>query len=303
MNDLSLEVKAKGAHEAATAYFKIAEQYGYKFIMEVKKIRDERYYKQLGYSSFDDYCKTAWNIDRDFMNERIKIAEEFGSSFDGTYRQLGHTKSLLLARMGTAKEFMEQKHTIPSSGEQKTVDEMTVRELKEVKRALEKEKKAKEKAEKQAALLQKELEKEKAKQPEIIEKEVVREVVPPEIEKKLKEDQLIISAMKQEYEAMKEKIRQLELENVEDFDEKMMIAKQRKLEKEAEINVLELRVAIKQFMEKVPFTPFMQGAIAMANPATKKRLEESVKGMRVFVEQLEAALRSEIVLKEAQIIK
>ncbi|TRY24174.1 hypothetical protein FOI68_18220 [Brevibacillus sp. LEMMJ03] len=37
MNELTLEVLAKETHERAVSYFRVAEEYGYKFIMEVKK--------------------------------------------------------------------------------------------------------------------------------------------------------------------------------------------------------------------------------------------------------------------------
>lgn len=103
MNELS--VIATETHETAVAYFKVAEQYGYKSIMEIKKMRDQQYYKAIGFDSFESYCQKAWNYQRDFMDERILIAEELGKEWEtnGTYRQMGHKKSLMLARMDTTQ--------------------------------------------------------------------------------------------------------------------------------------------------------------------------------------------------------
>lgn len=262
--------------------------------------------KEFTFSERVEWARRLEEIERLKAKERMETGgvENFPQGQKGKVRDIVADQ----AGFGSGKQYEKAKF-IAENADDETIrrldeDEISIHKAyTELKKKLKQSEQAKEQAEKQAKLLQKELEKEKAKQPEIIEKEVVREVVPPEIEKKLKEDQLMISAMKQEYEAMAEKVRQLELMNVEDFDEKMMIAKQRKLEKEAEINVLELRVAMKQFLEKVPFTPFMRGAIAIANQAEKKRVQELTKGMRLFVEQVESALRSEIILKEANISK
>jgi len=130
-----LAVIANETHQKAVAYFKVAEQYLYKFLMEVKEIRDKQYYKALGFSSFDDYCEKAWNTGRRYMDERIQIAVAFGNEwdFESTYSQLGHSKSLFLARLEPERrqELLTQPQQLPN-GETKTIDEMSVRQLKEL---------------------------------------------------------------------------------------------------------------------------------------------------------------------------
>lgn len=121
-----LDVLASELHEEAVAAYKVAERFAYKFIMSVKRIRDERLYKQLGFQSFDSYCELSWNTTRDYMDQRIQIASAFGENFDDTYRQLGHSKSLILARMEPAI-----RNKVESTAD---VNDVTVRQLKELER-------------------------------------------------------------------------------------------------------------------------------------------------------------------------
>lgn len=136
---LEIQVKAKEAHEKAVAYFKVAEQYSYQFIMEVKGIRDNQYYKALGFSSFEDYCQACWKVTRKYMDQRIEIAVAIGNErdFGNTYSQLGHSKSLILARMEPEirEQIMNGPQQLPD-GVEKTVNEMTVQQLKELQNRL-----------------------------------------------------------------------------------------------------------------------------------------------------------------------
>ena len=184
MSDLSVEVKAKEIHEKATSYYNVSQEYGYKFLMEVKKIRDERLFEHLGFSTFVSYCLSSWGYEHDYMNERIRMADEFKEEYDGYSRSLGHKKTLLLARMPEPQREQALENGVPTEQGYKSYDEATQKEIADYKRnAEEMERKAKEyekqlkqrdeliaSREEENEILQSKLEDAENKEPEVIER-------------------------------------------------------------------------------------------------------------------------------------
>jgi len=279
MNELSIEVAAKECHEKAVSYFRVAEHYGYKFIMEIKEIRDKQYYKALGFSSFEAYCESAWKTKRDFMDERILIAESFGNEreFDGTYRQLGHSKSLLLARMEP-----EVRRQVESTI---NVNEATVRELKEAQRRVQEAERRAHEAEQRATDLYARLEAEMNKPPQTV------TVVPESVKRQLEEKDHHIRTLRAGYQEAKAKLEQYELRNADEFDAERARKEREKLQHEADLNTLQLRVHFKNFIEKAAITPFLHGAIASASEAEKRHLQELVEAAQKIIDQTLTALR------------
>ena len=137
MNELSTEVQAKETHEKAVGYFKVSEQYGYKFIMEVKKIRDYRYYKELGFSSFDEYCNNAWGFRRRWVDKKISSASKLNASdFESYTTQFGKEKTFLLATMEDEQREQVTTKGVPTEQGNKSIDEATQQEIREYQRKL-----------------------------------------------------------------------------------------------------------------------------------------------------------------------
>lgn len=151
-NQLSKEVLAKEVHQKAVGFYNVSEEYAYKFIMEVKKIRDERYYKELGYSNFDDYCMDAWGLEKTFVQERIKIVNEFQDKSGGLNHQYGHRKTLLLARMPKEERSGVIQDGIPTKTGNKTIEEATQKEIREYQQELKKTQKERDKERKEREL-------------------------------------------------------------------------------------------------------------------------------------------------------
>lgn len=75
-----------------------------------------------------DWCKKDLGFTSDQANKYIKVFERFLNSDSNP--NLGVNALYLISTM--TDDQIQQPHTIPSTGEEKTVDDMTVRELREV---------------------------------------------------------------------------------------------------------------------------------------------------------------------------
>src|SRR5699024_598495 len=106
---------ARETHEKAVGYFKVSEQYGYKFIMEVKKIRDDRYYKELGFNTFEEYCQKVWGFERSWVYKKIQAASKLSETdFVDFNQQFGQQKPFLLATMEDEQRKQATEKGIPT---------------------------------------------------------------------------------------------------------------------------------------------------------------------------------------------
>lgn len=93
------EAIARESHAKARVSYTLAEQYAYDFLMELKKIRDEKLFRELGHKTFAAYCDGEWDVSRDMLYEKIQLAERYGEGVSAIADRIGHKKSLLLSRM------------------------------------------------------------------------------------------------------------------------------------------------------------------------------------------------------------
>lgn len=101
----------------------------------------------LAHGEFGKWSKSI-GIHPTDASKFIRVYDELGDSKLGTYPNFGLKALYMVATLPPAER--EKPHTIPSTGEVKTVDEMTVRELREVKKALKQAQQEKELAERRA---------------------------------------------------------------------------------------------------------------------------------------------------------
>ena len=222
----------------------------------LKHVRDG-----LKYGQYDQWCEKDLGFTRRYANQFIQAYIEFGNG--KSISRLGTAKLFQILQLSESvnkEEFIQQPHTIPSTGEQKTVNDMTVKELREVKKALKE-------AQDKTKQLEKDLQTERNKEPQIIEK------ISPELEEKLKllereKIELKNNLTKletnnkqttQEYKSLNTKYNEVineksELEkqlNSEEFELIKLAKEQEILEKENQISYLQAQLETKKYVEKI----------------------------------------------------
>lgn len=212
MNELELSVDINRL-EAEIDFYK--QQAG-QSIWEIGRRLNHVKEKKLIHGEFMSWVAKQ-GIEQTAANRMMKIAEELPNS--ATLHNLGTSALYLIATLPEEKR--DEKH-ITADGETKTVDEMTVRELQELKRKL---KEKEQTIEEQQNIINQQVDAE----PEVIEKiiEVEKEVQHPHVED-LRSDNAQLS------EALREARKEIDsLSNRHDFVEKEY---NRLIEERAEVN-------------------------------------------------------------------
>jgi hypothetical protein len=111
------------------SYKQVAGQAIFEIGIRLKKVHDEKLAEKYG--GWTQWLREI-EMDRTEAFRFMKVVDSLGAEVVGTYQRLGLRALSEIASL--PEEVREQKHVIPSTGEQKTVDEMTVRELREVKK-------------------------------------------------------------------------------------------------------------------------------------------------------------------------
>lgn len=231
----------------------------------------------------------------------IQVTMEFEGNANAL-SHLGFTKLLQVTQLPEnvdKKQFIEGVHTIPTTGEEKTVEEMTTREFEAVKKALKEKEKQLQQAEEKAKLAQKEatqarkseqltrkqLAELEQQEPQIVEREVVKEV---EIESK--EHINVINKLKDE---------NAELKDTADFYKQKADALSKdvddiQLEESsmnyiANKNVHNLIAYMDEFLKDVVVSSLMRGSIATASDATKELLNSRIEAFQEFLNDLKIA--------------
>lgn len=165
MNELSLSSDINVITAEINSYKQIAGQSIWEIGRRLNYVKEN----DLAHGEFMNWYQSI-GLDKDFVSRSMKVAQEL-PNFE-TLRNLSNTALHLIA---TLPEDERTKEHTTSKGESKTPDEMTVRELQELKKQL----KAKDE---QIVMQAKMIDDLSEQEPEIIEKEVVVEKIPADYE-------------------------------------------------------------------------------------------------------------------------
>ena len=179
--EISNEVRATEVHNKAQAYYKASEEFGYKFLMEVKTIRDEKLFMSLGYSNFEEYTEDNFGYSQRTIEQRIQTANVWKEQTARALSQYGITKSRQLAQLPENEREKVIEQGIPTNNGLKSIEQATTREIEEYKRQ------HKEKDQQITALKQSYNELANQPQPTPVVKTIEKEVIPSDYEETKKQ--------------------------------------------------------------------------------------------------------------------
>lgn len=254
--------------------------------------------KNLVHGEFITWVQSL-GMNRSEAYKFMKVANEITNV--GTYQHLG-TKALYL--IATLPEEEREKEHETSKGEMKTPDQMTVREIQELKKQLQQK-------EKQIANLTDVIDEMAEMESEVIEKKVY----PPDYEGLKSDNQLLSGALKEEQNRRQQEIKLVKqeteeiIENLkrennslktikkaEDADVEQKQKQLRRLQLDAEISVYTLINKLIRFSTDQYLTNEDVGSIASVSDRTKEDLSNAIERIEDYLDEIKQAIAGKIIV-------
>ena len=297
MNELQLSDDLTTIETEIKSYQNIAGQSIFEIGRRLKHVKEN----DLVHGEFGKWLKNV-GMHKQQAYRFIKIADEFSNSNSTPVLHLGIKALYQLATMPEEQRNHVIKNGIETESGNKTIDEVTTRELEKYKRQLKQREEEKsqlesqlEQAQRSESIARKQLEEAEDKEPEVIEREVVKEVVPDEVQQQLEQ-------FKQKFERESNNANELrdELQKYRNsfsdpnqaYEEKELT----RLERESSINAHKIAISIQNFIKENSVETYRLDTVIKANPKSKERLEENVALLKEFTSNLEAVLNGRIVI-------
>lgn len=292
MNELQLSNDLTTIETEIKSYQNIAGQSIFEIGRRLKHVKEN----DLAHGEWIKWLKTI-NMNRSQATKFIKVSDEFSNG-----SLTNHLGVNVLYEIATLPEEERTKEHTTAKGEIKTPNEMTEKELRELKKQLKQrdEQNAQlqsqvEQAHRSESIARKKLEDEQNREPEVVEREVVKEVVPDEVKQQLEQ-------FKQKFERESNNANQLrdELQRYRNsfsdpkkaYEEKELT----RLERESSINAHKIAISIQNFIKENSVETYRLDTVIKANPKSKERLQENVALLKEFTTNLEAMLNGRIVV-------
>lgn len=296
-------------------------EFDYSLVDNEIAIKLEKYEKQLNriYNSYSvDVGEVLYHAQKELSNYGdgtfINWAESIGFKESSLYNYINAYKFLQKLEKPEEKEtFLAQPKTIqyamskPSAKDEINQEVFngnikSSKEYKELERQLKQrdEQNAQlqsqlEQAQRSESIARKQLEDEQNREPEVIEREVVKEVVPDDVKRQLEQ-------FKQKFERESNNANELrdELQRYRNsfsdpnqaYEEKELT----RLERESSINAHKIAISIQKFIKENSVETYRLDTVIKANPKSKERLQENVALLKEFTSNLEAMLNGRIVV-------
>lgn len=292
MKELQLSNDLTTIETEIKSYQNIAGQSIFEIGRRLKHVKEN----DLAHGEWSEWLQSI-NMSRGQATKFIKVSDEFSND-----SPVNHLGIKALYSLATIPEEQREEEFETTYGEMKKPIDMTNRELEDLKRQLKQrdEKNAQlqsqvEQAQRSESIARKKLEDEQNREPEVVEREVVKEVVPDDVKQQLEQ-------FKQKFERESNNANELrdELQRYRNsfsdpnqaYEEKELT----RLERESSINAHKIAISIQNFIKENSVETYRLDTVIKANPKSKERLQENVALLKEFTTNLEAMLNGRIVI-------